>query len=302
MLKKMLSVRIWLPVLLFVTGFSAQSDVIYTQKSLYRDIAVVEKNGLRCLVFALVKGDSVQTCQYQDEHDHRLVYSYSQMVMGGLLMNPHPQRILLIGLGGASIPNVLTQLYPDAELDVVELDPGVVKVARDYFHFKETPHTSVAVADGRVFVKRAILRKKKYDFIILDAFTGDYIPEHLMTREYLQEVQRLMTEDGVLVANTWSSSQLYAHESETYRQVFGPFFNFKMKQEQNYGNRIIIVGNGKQPLPSPQVMRERAKPLAKSLAPYDVMIERFPSLMSTKVDWDRSARPLTDQYSPANLL
>ncbi|WNJ98031.1 fused MFS/spermidine synthase [Vibrio ruber] len=302
MLKKMLSVRIWMPVMMLLIGFSAQSEVIYTQKSLYRDIAVVEKDGLRCLVFALVKGDSVQTCQYQDEHDQRLVYSYSQMVMGGLLLNPHPQRILVIGLGGASIPNVLTQLYPDAEMDIVELDPGVVKVARDYFHFQETPQTSVAVADGRVFVKRALLRKKKYDFIILDAFTGDYIPEHLMTREYLQEVQRLMTEDGVLVANTWSSSRLYAHESETYRQVFGPFFNFKIKQEQNYGNRIIIVGNGKQPLPSRQVMQQRAKSLVKSLAPYNVLIDRYPALMSTKADWDRTARPLTDQYSPANLL
>lgn len=160
MLKKMLSVRIWMPVVMLLIGFSAQSEVIYTQKSLYRDIAVVEKDGLRCLVFALVKGDSVQTCQYQDEHDQRLVYSYSQMVMGGLLLNPHPQRILVIGLGGASIPNVLTQLYPDAEMDIVELDPGVVKVARDYFHFQETPQTSVAVADGRVFVKRALLRKK----------------------------------------------------------------------------------------------------------------------------------------------
>ncbi|WP_038180310.1 spermidine synthase [Vibrio rhizosphaerae] len=302
MLKKILSVHIWMPVVMLLIGFSAQSEVIYTQKSLYRDIAVVEKNGLRCLVFALVKGDSVQTCQYQDEHDQRLVYSYSQMVMGGLLLNPQPTRILLIGLGGASIPNVLTQLYPDAEMDIVELDPGVVKVARDYFHFKETPHTSVAVADGRVFVKRALLRKKKYDFIILDAFTGDYIPEHLMTREYLQEVQRLMTEDGVLVANTWSSSRLYAHESETYRQVFGPFFNFKIKQEQNYGNRIIIVGNGKQALPSRQVMQQRAKSLAKPLAPYNVLIDRYPALMSTKADWDRTARPLTDQYSPANLL
>ncbi|SJN55228.1 Spermidine synthase [Vibrio ruber DSM 16370] len=302
MLKKMLSVRIWMPVVMLLIGFSAQSEVIYTQKSLYRDIAVVEKDGLRCLVFALVKGDSVQTCQYQDEHDQRLVYSYSQMVMGGLLLNPHPQRILVIGLGGASIPNVLTQLYPDAEMDIVELDPGVVKVARDYFHFQETPQTSVAVADGRVFVKRALLRKKKYDFIILDAFTGDYIPEHLMTREYLQEVQRLMTEDGVLVANTWSSSRLYAHESETYRQVFGPFFNFKIKQEQNYGNRIIIVGNGKQALPSRQVMQQRAKSLVKSLAPYNVLIDRYPALMSTKADWDRTARPLTDQYSPANLL
>lgn len=123
-----------------------------------------------------------------------------------------------------------------------------------------------------------------------------------MTREYLQEVQRLMTEDGVLVANTWSSSRLYAHESETYRQVFGPFFNFKIKQEQNYGNRIIIVGNGKQALPSRQVMQQRAKSLVKSLAPYNVLIDRYPALMSTKADWDRTARPLTDQYSPANLL
>ncbi|MDW6005019.1 spermidine synthase [Vibrio mangrovi] len=297
-MKKILWFGVLFPLCALLSGFSAQSEVIYTKKSLYRDIAVVEEHGLRCLIFALVKRDSVQTCQYQDESDSRLVYAYSQMVMGGLLLNPQPQKILLIGLGGASIPNVLSEVYPQAKMDVVELDQAVVDVARDYFRFRQTDNISVTVADGRVFVKRAGMQKKHYDFIILDAFTGDYIPEHLMTSEFLQEVKKLMTDDGVLVANTWGSSRLYDYESATYRYVFGRFFNFKVTPEG--GNRIIIAS--KQKLPSKSVLQQRAQPLVDKLARYNVLINRYPSLMSTQEDWDTSVRPLTDQYSPANLL
>ncbi len=96
----------------------------------------------------------------------------------------------------------------------------------------------VELVDARVFAKRAGLKGKTYDFIILDAFTGDYIPEHLMTAEFLSETQALLSDDGVLVANTFSTSKLYDHESVTYQQVFGDYLNFKMA---NTGNRVIIA-------------------------------------------------------------
>ena len=64
-------------------------------------------------------------------------------------------------------------------------------------------------------------QKNYHDLIMLDAFNGDYIPEHLMTREYLEETSKLMAENAVVVANTFSISQLYHHESTTYQAVFG---------------------------------------------------------------------------------
>ena len=83
-------------------------------------------------------------------------------------------------------------------------------------------------------MKRVASQKPNYDMVLLDAFDADYIPEHMLTKEFLEEVRSIMAPDGVIVANTFSNSALYDHESVTYRAVFGPFFNLKL------GNRIII--------------------------------------------------------------
>ena len=51
-----------------------------------------------------------------------------------------------------------------------------------------------------------------------------------MTREFLNDVKKLLTDQGTLVANTFAGSKLYAHESVTYNDVFGPFINLKMPE------------------------------------------------------------------------
>ena len=227
----------------------------------------------------------------------KLVFPYVRMSMGGLLLNSEPKRVLMIGLGGGSIPNVLEELYPNVHIDIVEIDEAVVRVAKQYFGFSESSRKQVHVNDARVYIKRAGLKKLQYDLIILDAFTGDYIPEHLMTKEFLEESRALLSEGGVLVANTFSTSNLYDHESVTYAEVFGQFLNFKMP---NTGNRVIIA-TGK-PLPSLFQLRNTAKKLGARLLTYDVDIGIYPNYMSREIDWDASKRSLTDQYNPANLL
>ncbi len=79
---------------------------------------------------------------------------------------------------------------------------------------------------------------------MLDAFNGDYIPEHLMTREYLAETRALLTSDGVLASNTFAISRLYHNESVTYADVFGPFFNLR---SDDTANRVIIASRGALP-------------------------------------------------------
>ncbi|HAK50357.1 MAG TPA: spermidine synthase, partial [Gammaproteobacteria bacterium] len=136
----------------------------------------------------------------------------------------------------------------------------------------------VYVQDARVFIKRAGLRGVTYDLVILDAFTGDYIPEHLMTAEFIEETARLLSPNGVLVANTFSTSALYDHESVTYNKVFPEFINFKMP---NTGNRVIIATI--KPLPSHRTMQERAMKLTDILTTYSIDIRSFlPYLKRTK--------------------
>jgi len=277
-------------------SLSVNADVIHEERSLYRNITVVQNGPRRCLIFNVRIGDRNQTCVDVNDPE-KLVFSYTRMSFAGLLLRPEPKRILVAGLGGGSIPMTLTDMFPEAQIDVVEIDRAVANVAREYFFFEENDNMVVTIMDARVFVKRAALDDVKYDYIVLDAFTGDYIPEHLLTREFLQEVQQVMASDGVLVANTFSTSKLYDHESVTYQSVFKEFFNFKLPSS---GNRIIIARLT--PLPERGDLISQAQLLADRLVKYDIPILEYPARMSTRVDWDMSRRVLTDQFSPANLL
>lgn len=270
--------------------------IIHTERSLYSTILIDQRGSIVCMQFSVRREQRNQSCR--DANDpQRMVFTYSKMMMAALLFQPNPQRILVIGLGGGTVPTALAQLLPDAKINVVEIDPAVVKAAEDYFDFRETENTRVIVSDGRVYTKRALARKERYDLIMLDAFNGDYIPEHLMTREYLEETKQLLNPGAVLVANTFSISELYHHESTTYTAVFGGFINLKSAFSSN---RVIITT----PEGTPRVdnLSERAASLDALLRPYDVKLSGYIDEFYKKPDWNTVARILTDQFSPANLL
>jgi len=289
--------QIFLTLLACVLSLHSFADVIHREKSLYRNIEVVETADRRCLIFAVRQSNHNQSCI--DLNDpQRIVFPYVRMTLAGLLIQPNIERALIIGLGGGTVPMTLRALYPGAMIDSVEIDPAIVRVASDYFGFTSDERNQVAVQDARVFVRRQISKGLRYDYILLDAFTGEYIPEHLMTQEFLKEVKNLLASDGVLVANTFSSSRLYDLESVTYAAVFGDLYTMRLPVS---GNRIILATRSGQ-LPDASRLNERAQTLAPRLAPFGVGLLSFPEYITDRVDWDTSATVLTDQYSPANLL
>ena len=272
------------------------AETIHEEKSLYRNIAVLQNGDRRCLVFPTGNKDREQSCIHVRE-PKKLYFPYVRMTFAGLLLNPSPQKILVIGLGGGSIPSTLSEIYPESVIHAVEIDPAVVKVAKDYFNFSEKENLKVTVMDARVFIKKEGLRRAEYDLIILDAFNGDYIPEHLMTVEFLTEVRKILSEQGALVANTFSTSDLYHHESVTYEKAFGEFYNFRLPVT---GNRIILAS--KKDLPDLITLKSRVSLLDSQLSLYGINVAKYPRYMSLLKDWNEEARLLTDQYSPANLL
>ncbi len=274
---------------------------------MYTRLIVDDEGSIRCLKFTLVRKNSRQTC-IDRNNPQRLVFDYAKMTLSALLLKPNPERILIIGLGGGTLPNALRDILPSAVIDTVEIDEAVVRVAKQFFGFAEDKQNRVYVQDARVFGKRAALRGEQYGLIILDAFDGEYIPEHLMTAEFLSEMRGLLSNDGVLVANTFASSKLYDYESATYAEAFGGFLNFRLPTS---GNRVILVPqarldfDARRPLDR-KTLQANADTLKVSMAPYDVPLNRYVgtllSLSKQKPDWDQRVRPLTDQFSPANVL
>jgi spermidine synthase len=283
------------------------AKVLHEERSVYTRIIVEDERNLRCLKFTLVRENSRQTCM--DRNDpQRLVFDYAKMTLSALLLKPDPERILIIGLGGGTLPNALRDILPSAVIDTVEIDEAVVRVAKQFFGFVADEQNRVYVQDARVFGKRAALRGEQYDLIILDAFDGEYIPEHLMTVEFLSEMRGLLSDDGVLVANTFASSKLYDYESATYAEAFGGFLNFRLPTS---GNRVILVPQAKLDIDARtpldrKTLRANADALKAPMAPYDMPLKRYVStllsLSEQKADWNSRIRPLTDQFSPANVL
>lgn len=283
-------------VLALFCAMSSQAQsgkLVHSERSLYREVLVYEAGATRCMCFTRNCRIGRQTCM-DVKRPNRVVMNYPQMMLAALFVRPQPRSILIIGLGGGTIPRALTEFVPSARIDVVEIDPAVIRVAKEYFRFAESANVKAVAMDGRVYVKRALRDQRQYDMVMLDAFDHEYIPEHLLTKEFLEEVRQLLTPGGVLVANTFSSSRLYDHESVTYAAVFPTFFNLKRD------NRIIIATNG--PLPSADAIRSASRQFEPGFSEIGIETSRLLPLFTTKADWRRDARVLTDQYSPANLL
>lgn len=263
----------------------AAEHVVHTEPSIYRKITVYESNDERCIRFAR-NSSPRQSCLSLKNPAH-LVFNYTKMMLGALYLNPEPQRILVIGLGGGTLAMTLSQIFPDAAIDTVEIDPAVVRVARDFFGFRTSERIRVAEEDGRAFVKRAARAGALFDLVLLDAFEQDYIPAHLLTREFLEEVRSVLTPGGVLAANTWSSSRLYDRESATYESVFGRFFSLRNI------NRVILAK--KDGVPPRSEVKANAAALDKRLRPFGISSEQLLSLFSLSRDWRPGASILTDR-------
>src|SRR6266853_4408788 len=130
----------------------AAETVIYEKPSHYNTIVVTEdSNGLRTLLFE--RGGSRQSVVKPGDPDH-LELPYARVALAGLALCEEPRRILIVGLGGATLPMFLRKHYPSAAIDVAEIDPGVVDVAKQFFGFREDELTHAHVGDGRQFIER----------------------------------------------------------------------------------------------------------------------------------------------------
>jgi spermidine synthase len=127
--------------------------------------------------------------------------------------------VLCIGLGVGIVPRDFANR--GARVDVIEINPAVVNVAKRYFDFQpEKVH--LTIDDGRHALNRC---KKKYDAVIMDAFLGDSSPSHLLTREAFSSIRKVLRPGGALVINAFANLEsgrdyFAASVSKTLQSVF----------------------------------------------------------------------------------
>ena len=212
---------------------------MYEQTSAYHRITVEDVGPLRILRFERNR----QSTMYLDA-PFDTDFEYPAYLHLTLAIMPDATDTLVIGLGGASVVKRMWRDYPWMHLDVVELDPLIVDVARRFFALPDDARISVTVGDGRRFLEDG---GKEYDIVIVDAFDDDHVPVPLATEQFLRAARLRLSEGGAIVYNfigtlTGDRSKpfrsLYRTLANTFRRVWVFRVNEGVEAE---GDNLILV-------------------------------------------------------------
>jgi spermidine synthase len=283
---------------LAMRGAGAESKLVHKKNSLYHQIFVYRDGSVVSLKFG--RRNRITQSRVDLERPRRHLLEYSTLVFSSLLYAPDPDRVLIVGLGGGVIPREMRHYFPDARIDVVEIDGAVRRVARDYFRFRTDERMNVHIRDGRVFIRQRARQKPnlKYDIVVLDAFNSDYIPFHLMTREFLHQVKEVLAGDGVVAANVFSTNRLFDAEWRTFESVFGgcqAYFG------TSSGNAMIIAPGEEVELISRKEAHLRARELQERHG-FSFDLRRVARKLRPDAEPNPEAAVLTDDRAPVNKL
>jgi spermidine synthase len=99
--------------------------------------------------------------------------------------------ILFVGIGAGLMPSYLEKKY---NLTLVDINPIIVGFAKKYFNLK----SEVIIEDARAFINKST---KKQDVIVVDVFSGETLPSHLLSKEFMHVLNNHLTSNGVVVFN-----------------------------------------------------------------------------------------------------
>ena len=129
-----------------------------------------------------------------------------------------PRKVLLIGLGAASLTKFLYRHYPLAKLTVVEIEPGVVAAARQFFKLPHDPQRlKIVLADGVQFIADS---DQTYDLILVDGFDKNARPGALDTAAFYQSVRTHLGNQGIMAVNLLGCSRGFEASVERISQAF----------------------------------------------------------------------------------
>ena len=228
-------------MLLPVSTVRPMDGLILEDESLYHFIQVVQEPFGKCpdaYHLYLNEGVGVHSVKCPDPTiETRGVWAYMASSPFWFDELDDFQDVLIIGLAGGTIGRQMLDAFPEAQIDGVEIDGAVVEVGKKYFD-NDDPRIHPIVMDGRVYLQAT---DKKYDLIMMDAYRQPYIPFHLVTHEFFQQVDAHLSEDGIVAINVASvrgvSRSLAAMIYRTLRETF-PFVTLI---DATRSNDIIIA-------------------------------------------------------------
>ncbi|MFQ6135282.1 MAG: spermidine synthase, partial [Nitrososphaerales archaeon] len=296
----LVAATLMMPSTIFLAGTLSiyTGDIVYQKDTPYNTLNVVDDDarGVRTLWL-----NSMPHSAMYLNGSNNSVFLYTDYFHIAFVFNPEIESVLFIGGGGFSGPKKFLEDYSDLTVDVVEIDPEVVNVAENYFDVRDDPRLKVFTEDGRIFLSRT---DKKYDLIVLDAYSKTYVPFHLMTVEFFEAIDRHLNPNGVVVSNMISSligdtSDLIRAEYKTGGRVLPQVYLFytrssSLSQVQN----IILVATKN----STRYTRADLVDMAKNAPKRSETLAEYAETLFEPQVRTEDVPVLTDDYAPAQSL
>lgn len=196
---------LWMPVVIAVLAVfgvrgsdKATPGMVYETESAYNYIQVLQQDGYTIL--RLNEGQGMHSLYHPTQVNF---YGPWEQVLVAPFFNAAPyavgnvRNMAIVGLAAGTTARQASQVFPDIQIDGIEIDPEIVDVARTYFDMND-PNLNVILQDGRYALENS---QKTYDIISVDAYRPPYIPWHMTTQEFFQTVYDHLDEDGVMAIN-----------------------------------------------------------------------------------------------------
>lgn len=224
--------------LIFIFAATNSLDKVYAEKGIididteYNKVWIYPSTDIatgKAIKIMMLNNES-NSAIYTDSND--LVFNYVKFYNLAKHFKPEIKNSLLLGGGAYTWPQYYLDNFPDAKIDVVEIDPKLTEISKQYFRLKDDPRLAIYHEDGRIFLNKT---NNKYDVIFGDAFKSMYsIPYQLTTREATQKIYDALNDDGIVVANIISSvegkkSKFFRAEYRTYKEVFPQVYAFPVE-------------------------------------------------------------------------
>jgi spermidine synthase len=287
-----------LALLLLGAPADAKETVLLERDSAYHRLFVTEEGHYRWL-----RADNIWHTQMDLRDPQGRGLPYADYIDLAFVFNRDIRKVLVIGLGGGTVPKRFVRDYPNVVVDAVEIDPAVITIAKRYFYVSEGPRLRIHEADGRQFLRRS---KEKWDLILLDAYYADTVPFFLTTKEFFLIVKEHLTPNGMLVNNvvgraTGPRSKFFRSVYKTMDDVFPQLHGFEVKYEDTtWVNIEVFALNSARTVPLSEI-RTRAKELQGKLIKDDRLLERVDDYVRGPIRTG-DVPLLTDDYAPVDGL
>ncbi|MEO5348069.1 MAG: hypothetical protein H7836_00235 [Magnetococcus sp. YQC-3] len=189
-----------------MTTIPTTYQVIFRQEWQERTMLVVDEGGYRSLYF----DNQMTQSRMALAQPLWLILPYTRHMLASLLFVPSPRNLFMIGLGGGSLAKFFLHHYPECRVDVVDSNPAMAGIARQFFFLPIENRLTLHCADGKEFVADMAGRGPLYDLILVDAFDHDGMSPSVYTSRFFQQIHLLLSRNGVLVLN------LNRGETESY--------------------------------------------------------------------------------------